>query len=179
MIEIIPKPVKKRTPLQPILFYFSLSFAVAIILSYLLLIHFENRSLVALQNIETKITQVGTPEEKETEAKLLALKKRIEKFTILFEERRKSSNFFEFLEEITHPQTRFSNLTLDLNTSQAIISGDTANFQTMGQQFLLFHDQELIQKVDLSDFSIGEAGGIDFTFSIFLDPKIFTGHKPQ
>lgn len=173
MVEIIPKPAKKILPRQNLLFYLSLGLATAAVLGFFVLGNFESKALTTLQNLEDEVAQIGTIEERAIETKVFDYDKKINNFSILLENHQKSTNFFKFLEEISHPQVWFSNVILNLETFQAVISGQTPNFQTLGQQLLIFQDQDSIEEINLSSLSLSKEGRAEFTFQLSLDSQIF------
>ena len=173
MVGIIPKPTKKIPRWHNLALYISLGLLLAVVLSYVILFYLGNKSLSNLWDLEDRIMQAGAIEEKLLEVKVISDKKRINDFSEIFQDHKKSSNFFKFLEEICHPQIWLTELTLSPDDAQASISGKTSSFQALGQQFLIFQKQNLIQEISLTDLSLGKEGKIEFRFSILFDPQIF------
>ena len=172
-MEIIPKYTKKLLPWQNILFYFSLFLLIAVIFGYFFLISLENKSLTALQDLEEEIAKTGTKEERALEVGVFANQREIKDFSILLSEHQKASNFFDLLERACHPGVWLTDLELNLKASKAVVSGKSLDFQTVGQQLFILQGQSSIRDINLSDLSIGEDGGTEFTLSFSLDPKIF------
>lgn len=172
-MEIIPKTTRKISGWQNIAFYPSLALLMVVVLGYLTLIYFENKALVTVQDLEEKIYEVGTYEEKIQEAEIFKQKRTIDDFAILLKEHQKPSGFFKFLEEISHPKSWFSELNLKLDEFKLTIHGQAPNFQVLGQQLSIFQAQDLIQDVNLSNLSLNKEGGTDFTFELSLDSQIF------
>lgn len=173
MVSIIPKPVKRIPKWQNIALFSSSALLILVVLAYVFLMRSETQTSNALSELEDKLAQVGTKEDKAMEIKLLSARKKINDFADLFEEHKKSSNFFEFLETICHPQAWFSSIDVDVDEAKVLISGKTATFQTLEQQVFIFRKQTLIQETDLSNIAVGEEGDIEFGFSLSLDPQIF------
>jgi hypothetical protein len=173
MVEIIPKPIKRASNWPNVLLYFSLAALVAAISGFLILNSAEKKSTDTLQRLEDDIARIGGPEVKAMEGELFAASKKINDFSVLLDMHQKSSNFFQLLEKDTHPQVWFSSLTLDVNNSQAAISGKSPNFQIFGQQLLILQSDTSIGNVELSELSIGEEGDVEFDLILYLDPRIF------
>ncbi len=174
MVEIIPKkPIKKIFPWQEILFYISLVLLMGVVLGYSILIYLESKARLTLEGVKGKITTVGTIEDRILETEVLAHKERIEDFSILIKEYHKSSNFFDFLEKITHPQIWFTSLKLETRALQVTLFGRAPNFQVLGQQLEIFQKQDLIEEVKLSDMLLGEGGEVEFSISLSLASQIF------
>lgn len=173
MVSIIPKPTKKIPEWHKLAFYASLALVGVVILGYACLFFLESRALSTLQDLEDKIAQVGTKTEKNMEAQVLADKKRINDFSKLISSHQKSTSFLQILEENTHPKVWFSELSLRPAEAQATIYGQTLNFQTLGEQYLIFKTVDLIESISLSNLAIGEEGQAEFSFLLGLDPQIF------
>jgi len=124
-------------------------------------------------DLEDQIAQVGTMEEKALELKVLTSKERIDDFSKLFQDHKKSSNFFKLMEESCHPQVWFSEVSLDSDRGEVLISGKSPNFQILGQQLFMLRGQDLIKEINLSSLSIGKGGETEFIFSLLLEPQIF------
>jgi len=177
MAGIIPKPIKKTSRLYRSLPYIAFGLAVAVVLAYIALLYFGNQASKTANALEEKIAQVGTKDEKVVEAQVLLDKQRIDDFSKLFANHQEPSKFFKFLEENCHPKIWFNKLELNLKDSQAVLTGETSNFETLGQQIAVFQDRALVKNIEISDLSIGKGGWVDFTFSLSLDPEIFKNNE--
>lgn len=173
MVGIIPKPIKKTSKLYELAPYISFGLVVVVVLAYAALFFIEKRTSKTLWNLEDKIAQVGTKDEKSLEAQLLLHKQKIDDFSKLFTDHKKTSSFFDFLEENCHPKIWFNKLELSSQDSQATLAGETSSFETLGQQIAIFQGQELVKNIEISDLSVAKTGRANFTISLFLDPKIF------
>lgn len=173
MVGIIPKATKKAPAWHNLAFYIAGSLVLAVISGYAVLFYFEGNALNNLQAIEEEINQVVTKEERGAEVKVLMAEKKINDFSKLFQEHKKSSDFLVFLEQNSHPKVWFSKVTLSPQKAEAMVSGQAASFEVLDQQFFIFQQQELVQNVNLTNFLIGKDGQIGFSFDFRLDPKIF------
>ncbi len=172
MVGIIPKTIKKTPQWQNLASYFCYALLIVVVLGYAALFYFEGKAVGALQDLEEKIAQVATKEDRAAESRILAAKKKINDFSKLLQDHKKSSNFFTFLEENTHPKVWLTKVELDPEKAQALVSGKTADFKTLGQQILIFQRQEQIRSVDLTNLSIGKTGEAEFSFYLYLNPQI-------
>lgn len=145
------------------------------ILSHFVFGYFQKKSLINLVNLETILVQEKTSQRKDMEKEILFRQKKINDFSTLLSQHLMSSNFFKVLEALTHPNIWFSEVSLDSDTSKVIISGETEDFQTLGQQLIIFQEAPAIIGSELSQISIGR-GRIQFTFLLSLDPQVF---KPR
>ena len=173
-IEIIPKEEIKPVPWQRILFYFFIFLLLISIAGYFALdYYFLKKAQQELQTLEMKIAEAKTPQQIALEKEILDYQEKIEDFASLFLAHKKSSNFFNFLEKITHPKIFFSELNLNTTGSQVNLSGQAESFQVLGEQLLIFRNTKSIQNVNLSEVKIGKEGEIGFTFNLSLNPGLF------
>lgn len=173
MVEIIPKPIKKIPRWKNFLPYFALALLIVAVLSYYFLVQLEGRSLLTLQDLEERIASIETSEKQTLKSEILAYQNKIDNFSLLLAEHQKSSNFFKIIEDSAHPKVWFKELQLNLEKSQVVVTGFAKDFRVLGQQSFIFKNQESIQEVNLSDLSLGEGGEVEFTFRLFLNPRIF------
>lgn len=174
VIEIIPKEKAKPLRWQDVLFYISLFLLLVSIISYFALDYFIKGADQRLKELEAKLTEIKSPQQIALEEEVLDYKEKIEDFALLFNAHQKSSNFFDFLEKNTHPKVFFSELNLNTRGNRVSLSGRAENFQTLGQQLLIFQNSEYIQNLNLSGVRIGKEGEIKFNFDFSLTPRLFT-----
>ena len=167
MPGIIPKPIKKTSKLYELAPYLVFGLVLAVVLAYVVLFYLANKTSKTLLDLEDQIAQVGTRGEKVIETQVLSDKQKIDDFSKLFSDHQRASNFFKFLEKNSHPKIWFNKLELSSSDSQAVLSGETANFETLGQQIVIFQNQPLVKKIEISDLAIGKNGRANFTFSLF------------
>ena len=171
MVEIIPKPTKEKIPLwQIILFYLSISLIVVMIISYFVIDYFQKQAENNLQSLEKAIAERTN---KDLEEEVVGYKRKIEDFSYLLSQHRKTSKFFSFFEKLIHPRVWFSGFSLSLKDFRVTVSGTAESFRILGQQLIIFQKNPLIKKTELSGISIGPEGKIHFTFNLFLNPIVF------
>jgi Tfp pilus assembly protein PilN len=173
-IEIIPKKETQIPHWQNILLYFGIFLLIGLIIGYFTLNYFIEKSERKLQQTNEAITKAKSPERIILEEELKSLRAKIEDFTPLLLNHQKSSNFFDFLEKNTHPKVFFTKLDLDTEGNHVGLSGQTDDFQILGQQLLIFQKTEFLQGLKLSKVEINKEGKVEFTFDLSLNPKLFT-----
>jgi hypothetical protein len=173
MIGIIPKRTKKTPEWQNIGIYVALGLLATLILGYALIFYLESKASTKLSDLEGKIAQVGTQDEKDTEVQILLAGRRIDDFFSIFQQHNKSSGLFRFLEENCHPEVQFITMDLVPVDNLVNISGRTPTFETLGQQISILQAQDLIQNVGLNSVGVGDSGATEFTLSLLFDPIIF------
>jgi hypothetical protein len=173
MVEIIPKPVTELPLWQKVLFYFSVLLLIASILAFFLLNRSFEKAESELQSLEETLSREKTQEEKDLEREVFGYQEKIEDFSELSKLHLYPSKFFNFFQELCHPQIWFSEFLLNLEDFNLSISGETENFSILGQQILIFQQEEKIKNTDLSEVSIGKEGKVNFTLDLYLKPEIF------
>jgi len=173
-IEIIPKEAKKFPLWQNILFYFSLVLLLASLSGFFVLNYFQKKSQATLDDLRKTIEKGFTAEEKTLEKELLSYQKKIEDFSTLFLDYRLTSKLFGFFEKLIHPKVFFTDFSLDPKLNKLSLSGQTENFETLGQQILIFQKEEKIKSLDLKEIGISKEGKIEFSLDISFIPLVFT-----
>ena len=177
MVGIIPKPIKKPSQVYRLAPYIVFGLVAVVVLAYIVLSYLENNASKTMENLQERIAQVGTKDEKVLEAQVLLDKEKIDDFSKLFADHQRVSNFLKFLEENSHPEIWFNKLILNSEDSEVVLAGETANFETLGQQIVIFQSQELVKNVEISDLSLGKNGRATFTFTLSLDQEIFKNNE--
>jgi len=171
-IEIIPKPAQKLPLWQNILFYLSIALLIASITSYFALDYFFKKAEIISNTLEEALTE-KTPAERVLEAEIFGYQKKINNFSQLINQHLYPSKFFDFFQGLSHPKVWFSEFNLNPQDNQSVVSGQAESFLVVGQQVLIFKQENLIQNVNLSNLLIGETGKIYFTINLSLNPDIF------
>lgn len=172
-IEIIPKEAAKLPLWQNILLYISIALVLTCVSGYFVLTYFIKKSDLIFQDLEKALAEARTPQEIALEEEILDYQKKIEDFSSLFLDHKKSSNFFNFLEEITHPKVFFSEVSLNIMGNQVKLAGQAESFRVLGEQLLILRNAKFIRNLSLPEVRIGKEGKIEFTFNFSLNPKLF------
>lgn len=176
-IEIAQKPKISKMSFANIFFYLVLVLLLALLISYVILIIYQKRMQNELADIKKSLEK--TPEEKTLEEEIFGSEKnigyqqKIKDFNTLFNAHKLPLNLLNFLEGNTHPRILFSKFNLDLEKNLLNMSGSADTFEILGQQALIFKNQDFIKNINLSRVSLGQEGKINFDFQLTLDPKIF------
>ncbi len=173
MIEIIPKPEIKLPFWQNILFYFSIALLLTLVIGYFVLNVSLKKSSKTLEDLENSLARGKTAEELSLEKEILGYQRKISDFASLIPYHKDLLNFFTILENLSHPQIQFSNLSLEPVDLKVVLSGKAGDFKAINQQIYLFQKEPLIRNVNLTSLLLGKEGGAEFTLLLFLDPQIF------
>jgi hypothetical protein len=174
MVEVIPKTIKEKAPkFQYILFWFSFLLLILVALLFHLFNYQEKRATIALADLKRKIAQTRTPQQIALEKEIVTYQKKIEDLSILLNSHKQTSLFFETLEKSTLPGVYFSSLNLDLKDNLAILSGAAKDLSTLSRQLLVFENNSLIEKAEVSEIKFSEEGDIIFKVDLLFSPEIF------
>lgn len=175
MVEIIPKPPKKRPLWQEILFYLGITLVIIVIASFFGLGSLNKKAQKEIQALKEQISTVKTSEEINLKKDLFEKEKKINDFAALLTARQKNSNLFPFLEKICHPKVQFLGLDLTRVTGgyQVSIPGQAESFEALHQQLLIFKQEPKILDMQLSGITVGKEGRVNFSFNLTLTPDIF------
>jgi hypothetical protein len=145
------------------------------LISYFVLYFNQKKLNRELSEIEKALQK--SPAQESLEKELENWQKKINDFGLLLSRHKFTTNLFDYLEKSTLPRVNYSKFRLDPEKGVLVLSGQTDNFETLGQQILIFKNQGFIKNLNLTEISIAEKGKINFEFQLILDPKIFTSLK--
>lgn len=171
-IEIVPKEKIKGIKREDILFYLSLSLLVIALLAFVFFIYYEKKSLETIRELDDALARQKTKERTELAQRVFAAKKKIDKISLLLSNHKKNSNVFGFLEGVTHPKAFFSSFGLDADKRSLSLEGKTESFKTLGQQIIIFKQEEPMKEINLLRTGMGREGEVSFSFGILLGPEI-------
>lgn len=176
-IEIIPRPKNKRSPLASFFLYSVLLLFLAFVASYFAFNIYQKKMTNELSQIQKGLEKSPTEQALEEEIfgseTKIGYQQKIKDFNALLNAHKLPVNFFNFLEENTHPKVWFSRFNLDLEKNLLDFSGYADNFEVLGQQTLIFKNQNFIKDINLPKVSLGKDGKVRFDLQLTIDPKIF------
>jgi hypothetical protein len=121
-----------------------------------------------------KFEELQSQRNLDLEARFISLKKGIENFKIIFQDRVHPLNLFRMLEELTLPQVQFTNFDVDFSQFRLGLETKTVNYNSLAKQMVIFEQDSRIQKVDLSRLSLDSTGGVSFHLDLKLDPAFLS-----
>ena len=172
-MDIIPRKKEKLFRWQETLFYSLIGLFLLMILIFSVLSYFQKQSLTELRDMEQLLTAQKTLQKIALEKEILNEQKKINDFSLLLGNHLIATNFFAFLEKTSHPKIRYSQVSLNPLEGQAMVSGYSDSFSSLGQQFQILNQEPSVQKANLSKISLEKKGEISFTFDFSLEPNLF------
>ncbi|HUV81171.1 MAG TPA: hypothetical protein VMW21_01470 [Patescibacteria group bacterium] len=166
MVEIIPKEPAKPSKTLNLLFYLAIFLLFFSVISYFILSGFLKKTEEEAAALASALVQT---EESSLEKEILTAKKKIEDFSSLIVRHLTPSEVFEIVEKNCHPKVWFSQFSLSSREKTLKVSGETDNFETLGQQIFILEEETALAKVTLESFSITSEGRINFELSLTLN----------
>ena len=120
---------------------------------------------------------LNTPENKAIEERVGKISQKLEKFSQAFLGHKFSYTFFEFLRGICHPNVSFSDMSLNLSTGSANLTGQTNSYRSLSEQILILKNIKEISSLDVSDINLNKEGMVAFRLSFLVDPIFFNNQK--
>jgi len=172
-VEIVPKPKAKPKKIVSFLFYLSLVVLILTVGIYFSLYSLEKKEAQKLERLEGRLAQQETKEMKDLRKNLKKDEEKINDFSILLDSYRCGTDFFEFLEGITHPKVMWLNANLNLVEFKLTITGKTDGFNTLTQQLLVLEKNSKIKDLKLSSLSLVGGEEVSFGLELSLSPELF------
>lgn len=172
-IGLIPKKPTEKPLWQIVLFYSSIGFLFLVTLAAIILSYAGGKTKLEITRLDQELNRPKTTAETQLEKKVLQAQERISSFKSLLESAKPASKIFTLLEKTTHPQVVFAQLDFSAAGNKISLSGQTDNFQTLGQQLLIFQSEPLIAKSSLDQLGIGKGGAVEFGISLVLSDQLF------
>lgn len=169
-IELVPKPKAKPKRIVNILFYLSLIFLILTVTSYFGLYSIKDKKEQELKDLKIRLTAQETPELRRLQKDLKEYEKKVNDLSLLISSYREPTEFFKFIEDITHSRVEWSNLGFDPSGSEwrVSVSGRAENLIILIQQILFLENHSRIKEISLNSFSLLEEGGATFGLEFFV-----------
>lgn len=171
MIQLLPKKKIGIPRRQKFLFYFSLILLTILISIYLVFIRLDKGVGRKIQETNELISQTEKPEEIKSEQEVKKYEKKLKNFSLILEKHSYPSRVFPLLEKDTLDKVYFTGFNLDSETLNLDLNGVANDFQTLGQQIIIFGRDPLIRGVSLKNIFIVSLGMVKFSLRISLSPK--------
>jgi len=97
---------------------------------------------------------------------------KIDDFSGLFRDHRVVSGIFSFFGSLCHPLTQFTDFSFSDQDFRVIIDISTENFRTLGEQFLIFEENEFIHEPEISGIHLNKEGFVNAQFNFILDKAL-------
>lgn len=172
LVKIIPKPKPKIPGSVNFLFWFSLILLIFLGGTFFLLQRQISPLKEKSEELEGEMAKTGTQAQKAQEKELSNISEKIKDFSDLFKEHKITSTLFDFLKSSCHPRVQFTSLNLNKDFS-VNLGAKTENFQTLGEQFLVFKENKNVGGLQLSNVFMDREGKVKFNLTFTLSSNFF------
>jgi len=170
-IEITPTP-KVKIPIWSV-FLFLVCFVVFLGLAGSYVYFYISSNKMTEEIGEKNRALTDTAEEKALSDEMVYLERKIDKFAALLSRHEKTANVFGILENLCHPEVRFTEFKFSSEDHSVALNGKAQSFIALGQQVSVLRSQEELTKVNLAGLSLGSEGDVDFVLQLVFDPGVF------
>lgn len=167
----LQQPFGKRRPagffffIAMLLFFLTLAAAVGIFL-------YEKLLTKNLSGLEDSFKRAEAEFEPSLIAELTRVSKTIDAGKALLAVHPAMSRTFEFLEQLTLADVRFSSFAFSRDTLTLSMRGEARGYSNLSQQAAMFEQSPLVEKVTLSNLSLLDLGTVGFAIKIVFLPSI-------
>jgi hypothetical protein len=154
--------------------FLTFTLLILIIFAFFVLQDYKNNLIGEKENLEERIGELNNQRDLELEANFIELKKGIEDFKKVLENRPYPSKIFEMLEEITLPQVQFTDLNADLLQAKLVLKTEAENYSALAEQILVFEQDSRIKKIEFAKIDLGPSGRVGSNLEIELNLDFFT-----
>ena len=173
MVQVIPRVSEKnKTRLNVVLPWFSLIIVFIVVAS----VFFFSAKIDANNNrigeLDEQLAAAKSQKEAETEKTLMTYKKKVNNVIDILKERKRSLEFYSFLEGLVHPDIYFTGLSLNMEQGTGDLTGIVKDFESLGQQISAFKENGYLYDIQTETVSLDKEEGIGFTMQfIIFEPE--------
>jgi len=169
MVQVIPRVSKKhKTRLNLILPWFSLVLIFVVIIGVFFFSAKISANKNRIEKLDEQLAATKSQEEIEIEKALMAYKKKVNNVVSILKERKRSLEFYSFLEGLVHPDIYFTGFSLNMEQGTASLTGIVNDFKSLGQQVSAFKESGYIYNAQAETVSLDIEEGIGFTMQITI-----------
>jgi len=177
-INLVPTEYRERKERWKKVFskttFIALFFLILSLLAYGGLLMYSKNLSASLDAIKNEASELEAKRMTDKEDAIATFDTRLEILKDVFANHTYWTNFFSKLEALTTPDSYFSDAKFTLADSMitATLKSKTKTYTTLAQQMLAFQNDLSIDKVVLSDITLSEEGGLDFSMILDFPVKI-------
>jgi hypothetical protein len=180
-ISLIPNKGEKKIEISGLVvsilsnFYVALSLLILVVavVAYIGLVFYSTDLEDELETLQLDITILENQIDRDLEKEMTAFAFRLDTIEYLLTNHTYSSRVFEFLEDITHPNVQFTNFQFDMKDNFVQLEGKTKNYLTLGEQIIVFQNDERISNFKIFNIKLSGKDGVFFSASFTLDKEIY------
>ncbi|OHA64081.1 MAG: hypothetical protein A2842_02105 [Candidatus Wildermuthbacteria bacterium RIFCSPHIGHO2_01_FULL_48_25] len=169
MQDLIPKTQSESFFTKNTVLYTGISLLVLSAGLFVLFQVLKGNTEQSTAELNTVLLGGKTSQERELERSVLGYQKRIEYFSSFLKSQDDTLPFFAFLEARTHPSVFFNDARLNVQENRMVLSGQSTDFGSLGEQIASFEGQQELRNVKLTDVSLSK-GQVLFTMELTFAP---------
>lgn len=124
------------------------------------------------EGTEEDLAQLGSQVEPTTQENFVRFRSQIENLKGLLKNHVVISDFFPFLESVTHERTMYGSMDLSRETMTVKLSGTTGSYETLAAQLKMYEASPYVSDVVL-DHSSANGGMVRFDVKFTISPEVF------
>ncbi len=125
-----------------------------------------------IENVGQKISDLKTPANEELEQRIMGYQIQFQNFDRISSDRYFASRALGLLEETVHPEVVYQNLSVDAEEGRMIMTAAARTYGVIGEQLLIFNNDERFRRVESGNYSRDREGKITFRLMLAFDPAI-------
>jgi len=173
-LNSLSKPTGKEFLWTPLLFYVAWALLMALVFSYALFSFKAYLQSQTINEVDQKISVLGSEKNKMEEQKLLDYKRKISDYELVFGNHKISSNLLRFIEEKTLSNIWFASFSMSQSANDVKLSGEAENMETLSRQIEVFEKGDYVKDISILNSEVQSSGKVKFVLNFDLDSKIFT-----
>lgn len=126
-----------------------------------------------ISQVEKKIANTGTAQQKQLEMEVLKYQNKIDNFVTLLNAHKIPSKIFDAIKKFMLPNVWFNNFSMNAKSSTIQVAGETEDVRSLSQQIEIIENLDFVKEVSGLSISLDETKEINFNFNILVDQKIF------
>lgn len=125
-----------------------------------------------VEALQAQIQSLNAAEQVTEAQRFVVLQSQLRALRAVLENHIYGSNFFSFLEGITHPKVRFISLDADLSQRQIKLSGQAASFSVLAEQLKILESDPNVERFLSSNFKTEQTGTISFLLDVTFKSNV-------
>jgi len=172
MIEIIPQARASRPGWVNAILAVALVFLLIAVAGQFIFGAMGTGAREDIEDASRRLGELRSPDRIALEKAVLGYQIQFANFSDTLAKRYLASRVLSLLEETAHPGILYQSLNIDLEQASIQAKAEAASYQALGEQLLVFNNEERISKVATKNYSRDKEGQIIFDLILSFNPSI-------
>ena len=160
-------------------FYFFVALLLATVFCFFIFSFKISLQEKTMKDLDEKIANVGTAQQKELENQVATYQKKIDNFATILTNHKIPTNVLGLLEKITLPNVWFYTFAMSSQTSSIQLAGEAESTTALTRQISIFDGNIFIKEITGMSSETAETGRIKFSLTLSINPDIFFQVAPE